>query len=377
MTTLTLETEVLEWAAEQIGESLGKLSESLARRDKDRAAIRTGRLTPSQATKFARVTRVPFGFLFLDKPPAVLHAELPDLRQSPQASPLSDDFHEVLEDARRKQQWFSDYLRSSGIPAPSFVGLYKAGKKPSAETLATTISESLGLTGEERRESPTQEAYFSALSARAEAAGILVLKSGIVRSNTRRALTPGEFRGFALADPFAPLVFVNGKDWEVAWVFTLMHEIAHIFLGESGVSDIGVSQPGQGVEALCNAAAAELLVPRKEFLKAFEITSDLSALAKRFRVSRLVIARRALELDRITAAEYQSAASYSAKAKPPAGEGGGSAYANIPVRNSKRLTKALVISAAAGRTLFREAASLLNVKPDTVAGLAQRMRADV
>jgi len=369
--TLHLQPNVLEWAAHQAGLTLEGLTDRLARKPSVRDAILAGSLTPNQIAKAAKLAGVPYGFLFLAEPPVEFRAGIPDLRQSPEADPLNADFFEVLEDARRKQQWFRDYQRNRGAPPPSVAGAFSGGRRPDADKLAKEIRAQLKLSDEDRTGSADAEEYFSALAARAENAGILVLKSGIVRSSTKRPLSPKLFRGFALADSIAPLVFVNGRDWQVAWVFTLIHEIAHIFIGESGVSDLFWGGSRSAIETLCNAAAAEVLVPRGQFLAAYAELQDLGLLAKRFRVSRLVAARRALDLGRITRTQYDEVAAASSKARPPQGKGG-NPYATIPVRNSRKFTKAVVGSALEGRTLFREAASLLNVKPDTVAALGRR-----
>lgn len=215
-------------------------------------------------------------------------------------------------------------------------------------------------------------AYFSLLSEKVEDAGILVFKSGIVKGSTRRGLSVSEFRGFALADALAPAIFINGKDAEAAWIFTLAHEVAHIWLGESGVSDIPAGVAHDGIERLCNRIAAELLTPKAQFLEAWDKVAEpkFYGLSRMFRVSSLVIARRALDLGKISLADYRQAEEASQKRKS---SDGGNPFNTIPVRNSKRFTRALVTSAMGGHTLLLDAGSLLNVSPDTVMKLGKRM----
>src|SRR5665648_224958 len=129
--------------------------------------------------------------------------------------------------------------------------------------------------------------------------------SGIVGSNTRRKLEPEEFRGFALADDLAPLVFINGADTKAAQMFTLAHELAHVWLGESALSDVGpLSSPSQGVEAWCNRVAAEFLVPLdaicEEYQQGVDIRPEAERLARLFKVSTLVILRRMRDAGGIT-----------------------------------------------------------------------------
>lgn len=329
-----------------------------------------GQLTSPQAEKVAKLTGVPFGLLFLQKPPEIARPAIPDLRQTAEPSPLSRDFREVWEDALRKQQWYKDRLLELGATPLSFVGRFGDSALRKPEDIANDLVTVLALTPALRAVAKTADEYFSLIADRAEAVGVLVMKSGIVKSNTRRPLSVKEFRGFAIVDPLAPLVFVNGRDAMVASVFTLVHELAHIWLGQSGVSDLR-SHLLKGIERVCNQVAAEVLVPRAEFLRQWELGDDLGRLAKVFRVSRLVIARRALDLVKIDQAAYDAIA--RATLVNTRTSSGGSPYRTIPTRNSKRLTAALVKSALAGETLLREAASLLSVRPETVMELGRRV----
>lgn len=369
MAALNLSLTVLDWAAGEAGRDRQSLAEEIAKRDEDRKRILNGELTVRQAEKVAKLARVPFGFLFLETPPATTRPTIPDLRRVTSAAPLSDDFFEVLADATSKQQWFIDHLREGGAENLPFVGRFRFSTRPEVGDVAEDIRRTLGITVTDRTSSADADAYFRRLSDRAEDQGILVMKSGIVRAFTRRRLSEVEFRGFAIAHEMAPLVFINGQDAVVASVFTLMHEIAHIWLGESGVSDISPTTD-RAMEVFCNAVSAELLIPNAEFLEQWRRTLNVEAIARVFRVSRAVAARRAFDNQLISWAEFEA---YLRPLPARPREPGGDAFRTIPVRNSKRLTRAVVGSALSGETLLRDAATLLNSKPDTVIKLGNRV----
>ncbi len=134
---------------------------------------------------------------------------------------------------------------------------------------------------------------------RIEAMGVLVVFNGIVGNNTYRKLDRYEFQGFTLVDSYAPLVFVNSTDFKTAQIFTLTHELAHVFSGTSGVVD-AAPLPAHHMEQRCNSIAAEFLLPAAELVVFWErlgtIEESLERVAKHFKVSVLVAAYRTLNL---------------------------------------------------------------------------------
>jgi len=374
METLQISPNILRWAADQRGLSLDALVDLLDKPAKHDVLI-AGKFSIAEAEKLAKKTHIPFGYFFLDTPPVTEQRSLPDLRQLPNHEPLSIDFFDVFDDVLRKQQWYLEYLQDQGAQKLDFVGKYLFNANLPAEQIAVDIQNTLGISDQERKQCKTIGEFFNLLSVKAESIGILVFKNSIVKSNTRRGLSVNEFRGFAIADPLAPVIFINGKDSEATWIFTLAHEIAHIWLGESGVSDLPANQQksGNNLEVYCNRVAAELLTPKIQFLDAWEQAAEprFDVLSKAFKVSKLVIARRAFDLGKIDWTVYQSISSNAnTKQKTPDGSKP-NPYYSYPLRNSKRLTRAIIATAMSGGMMLREAASILNMPTETVMELGK------
>ena len=160
-----------------------------------------------------------------------------------------------------------------------------------------------------------------------------------------------------------------------------MHELAHIGLGSSGVSNANASaSPGNGrrEEVFCNAVAGEFLAPQDVFTSLWNASTAglperVAELAKRFHVSRLVIMRRALDLglvDHATYLQHQQAELAALLDKPG---GGGSFYRNASAKNSKRFARAVLAEALSGRLLLRDAGRLLGVQPGKLRLLAEEL----
>jgi Zn-dependent peptidase ImmA (M78 family) len=365
MHRVEVKPDLLRWARERAGLSAG----ALARRFPKLEAWERGELHPTlkQLERFAKATYAPVGFLFLDEPP-VERVPIPDFRTVAQArmERPSPDLLDTIYLCQQRQDWYREFARSMGERPLDFVG--SARLQDDVMATAGRIRHTLGFDVEERCRLSTWTEALRRFIAQADALGVLVMVSGVVGSNTHRTLDPDELRGFALADPLAPLVFVNGADTKAAQMFTLGHELAHLWLGQSAVSDAqAVAEPDQETERWCNRVAAELLVPldliRAEYDEKAALRSELDRLARRFKVSTLVVLRRIFDAGGLSRAELWAAydEELSHLREMPGGSGG-NFYLSLPARVSKRFAKALVVSTLEGRTSFIESFRLLGLK---------------
>lgn len=374
---------VLEWARARSGIDDEVWEQRFPRYD----AWLAGEAAPTlkQLEDFARKTHTPVGFLFLEQPP-IETVPIPDFRtigDRPVAAAgevVSADLLDVIYACERRQEWYRDNQLLEGEPPLPFIGV--ASTADAVDDVAGQMREVLDWSAQSRAACRTSDAALTWLRERAEAAGVLVMISGIVGSNTHRTLDPQEFRGFALVDRYAAVVFVNGADSKAAQVFTLVHELAHLWLGETALSDLDPqSIRSNAVERWCNQVAAEFLVPMAEFRQRFDALADLRAqlrpLADHFRVSSQVILGRIREAGALTWDEYLTELDVERRrvaAFLADREGGGNYYNTKPVQVSRRFASALIASAKEGRTPYTTAFRLLDVKREsTFDGLADRL----
>lgn len=374
---------VLEWARARSGIDDEVWEQRFPRYEKWLAGVAPPTL--KQLQDFARKTHTPMGFFFLKEPP-VETVPIPDFRtigDRPVAAAgavVSADLLDVIYACERRQEWYRDNQLLEGEPPLPFVGV--ASTTDAVDVVASRMREVLDWTAQSRALCRTSDAALTWLREHAEAAGVLVMISGIVGSNTHRTLDPQEFRGFALVDRYAAVVFVNGADSKAAQVFTLAHELAHLWLGETALSDLDPqSIRNNAVERWCNQVAAEVLVPMAEFRQRFDQRADLRAqlrpLAEHFRVSTQVILGRIREAGALTWDEYLAELDVERQrvAAFLADRGGGGNYYNTkPVQVSRRFASAVIASAKEGRTPYTRAFRLLEVKKEsTFDRLAERL----
>lgn len=367
MSTVPASVPVLRWAAQR-----ARLhGDDLAARFSKWPLWLSGDAQPTmkQLEDFARLTHTPFGYFFLSQPP-VLTLPVPDfrtLRDEVLAEP-SSDMLDTLYLCQQRQDWYRDHARMHGLPALAFVGSASVQEAP--VTVARRLRETLGLSAETRRQLPSWTDALRQLIAKAEEAGVLVMVSSVVGSNSHRKLDVGEFRGFALADGLAPLVFLNGADSKAAQMFTLAHELAHVWVGATGVSDTQAGQlPEQRTERWCNQVAAELLMPLNELHAAHQrnapIPEEIQRLAREFKVSTLVALRRLFDAGYITEAtlwlQYRDEQERLRTLKERS-SAGGDFYRSLGARTSKRFARAIVSSTLEGLTSFPDAFRMLGMR---------------
>ena len=365
MNRVEVKPELLRWARERSGLSVDALGRRFPKLD----AWELGERLPTlkQLERFARATFTPIGFLFLPEPPAE-EVPIPDFRTVASAGfgRPSPDLLDTIYLCQQRQDWFRDFARSVGERPLGFTG--SAGLGDDVVATAGAIRGALAFDVEERRRLSTWTEALRRFIAQADDLGILVMVSGVVGSNTHRHLDPDEFRGFALSDPLAPLVFINGADTKAAQMFTLAHELAHLWLGQSALSDAqAVAVPDQATERWCNRVAAELLAPlelvRSEYDVKAPLRSELARLARRFKVSTLVVLRRIHDAGGLSRPELWSAYEEElARLRGMPRGSGGNFYLTLPARVSKRFARAMVTSTLEGRTSFTESFRLLGVK---------------
>lgn len=238
MTRAPVSPALLTWARERAGLEPADLLHRFPKLD----AWEAGEALPTlkQLDAFARAVHVPVGYLFLPVPPDE-PLPIPDFRtvEGRAVRRASPNLLDTLYACQERQGWYREFALTTRQPAAAFVG--SAGLDERPEAVAAEIARTLGFDLDARAACRTWEEALRLFVAQADRAGVLVMVSGVVLSNNRRPLDVEEFRGFALADPLAPLVFVNGADSKSGQMFTLAHELAHLWLGSSAVSDAGAA----------------------------------------------------------------------------------------------------------------------------------------
>jgi Zn-dependent peptidase ImmA (M78 family) len=357
---------IIEWAIVRNGNSIEEFYEqnpnveSWVKEDKNP--------TVKQLEDFTHKVHVPFGYMFLENPP-IENIPLPFFRTGSvnETNKVSLNVFHTIQNILDRQNWLTEYLNELDFPNLNFIGKYNIDNN--YKVIVNDIRNILKLELDWASKHNSWEQALDFLTNQIEEAGIIVTFNGIVGTNTRRVIDVNECRGFVLVNSKAPFLFINSADAKAAQMFTLIHELAHVWLGESaGFDNQNLIPANNPVEILCDKVAAEFLVPEIIFMNKWELIQDFRILSRIFKVSQIVIARRALDLNLITKnnfLEFYNQYMADFKFKKSNQGSGGNFYATARKRVSLRFASFVNNAVKENKLLYRDAYKLTNLKGET------------
>ena len=357
--------ELIEWAIIRNGNSL---DEFYAQNPTVESWINGEKFpTVKQLENFTHKVHVPFGYMFLPQPPNET-IPLPFFRTGKNSTnKVSLNVFHTIQIVQDRQNWLTEYLEELNFPELEFVGKFNVSDN--YIDIVNNIRNVLKLELDWASKHNKWEEALDYLTLKIEEAGIIVTYNGIVGNNTHRVIDVNECRGFVLVNKKAPFLFINSADAKAAQMFTIIHELAHVWLGESAGFDNANLLPADApLELLCDKVAAELLVPEIYFIKKWETSQNFKYLSKIFKVSPIVIGRRALDLKLITSPQFiQFYNEYmkEIKERKDIQSSGGDFYATTKKRISLRFAAFVNNAVKENKLLYRDAYKLTNMKGET------------
>ena len=373
--SVNVQPAILDWAMQkaQMGSASSSVIDMIAK-------WISGEKTPTfnQIEDVSRKISIPFGYFFLDEPP-VEECKIVDFRtiDSISVHNPSRNLIDTVDLMSSVQEWMAEYNKDNGASKYVFVGSAKISD--GVAFTADVIRQELGLSLNWFDDLRSSAEAFRSLRNSIMNLGVLVMMNGVVGNNTHRTLSVEEFRAFTLIDLYAPLIFINSRDTENGKLFSLLHELVHVWIGKDNFYNdtYGISQKVSKEEQFCNAVAAEILVPDSIFSAEWSKQSGstehiISELGKRFVCSRFVLLRKALDTGKIDQTEYgrllklfQKQFKAAQHQRQDKGSGGGDFYRTLSTKWDKRFIQALYASAQSGRTQYRDAYRLTNTTGKT------------
>lgn len=291
--------------------------------------------TVNQLKDFSNTYHFPFGYFFLKQVPDLPKNEIPFFRKSDDYSAIeNENVNETVRILKERQEWLSEYLKDMGNEKNPILGLCKDEHNPIK--IVNAIYNYLNLEYDWNLKLKTPEEALKVLKTKLEEKNIIVTFNSIVKNNSTRPIPVKLCRGFCLIDDYVPFIFINSADSKKAQLFTIIHELTHIFISfSSGFGDFGSEILQDSKESLCDSVAANFLVP-EELLLEYQQTKSNAELSDLFKTSEIVILRRKLDCKIITSAEFFAAYNALPQYKK-SGSGGGNFYSTAKQRISPKL----------------------------------------
>lgn len=323
--------------------------------------------TVKQLEDFSKKVHLPFGYLFLPEPPKE-YLPIPFFRSNGnQMDKVSINVYDTILLMQQRQDWLRDYLKDNDFEKLSFVGKFR--NKTDVKAIVADIRNTLNLPENWASQFRTWQEAQDHLVFHIEDKRIITVFNGVVENNGFRKISVDECRGFVLVNDMAPFMFINNADWKSAQMFTIVHELAHIWTGHSAGFDFRKLQPADDpIEILCDKVAAEFLVPENSFNEVWSCNPIISYASRFFKVSEIVIARRALDTGKLTRRQFfEFYEEYSNRefAKKEQQSSGGDFYATTKKRLSLTFASHINNAVKSGNLLYRDAYKLTSLKGDT------------
>lgn len=368
---------VLKWARESARVSISDAAAKVAVTPEKLAEWEAGHDQPTirQGEILAKFYRRPFALFFLPTIPRDFQP-LQDFRRG-HAQQLGTASIFIIRDIQQKQAWLREVYEENQEHALPFVGKFTIRSNP--QRVAEDMLMMLNINPTSYIESPIKEWIT-----KAELKGIFISRTSFIHSKLK--LDSNELQGFAIADRYAPFVFVNSEDWDAPQLFTLVHELVHIWIAESGISseiepELKSKDKFHPVELFCNEVTANALMPIR-FMNSlpqatFRSGSDVFAVAKKLGVSSFAFLFRALNLELIPLEKYRKLKreaeeafkefvrkqeDNNAKRKANKTPGGPSYYMLLVNKNGHLFTRVVMDAFRGGFILPTQASSLLSTQ---------------
>jgi len=365
-TEIDVKPDIINWAITRAGMELDEFASKFPKvldwlEDRKKPTVK-------QLEDFSRKVHLPFGYLFLAKPIEET-LSIPFFRtgQAQPTTKVSVNVYDTILLMQQRQDWLRDYLKDNDDEELSFVGRYRESQN--VQGIVEDIRRVIGLESEWASSHQNFESALEQLTEQIEDAGIVICFNGVVENNTKRPIDVEECRGFVLVDKLAPLMFVNNADGKAAQLFTIVHELAHIWTGQSAGFDFRQLLPANNpIELLCDKVAAEFLVPEAAFNRTWNERQEIPHLARYFKVSQIVIARRALDLGKINKTsffKFYNDYIGQLRTRKRKKVSGGDFYATTRKRLSLTFAAHVDRAVKTNQLLYRDAYKLTSLRGDT------------
>ena len=317
--------------------------------------------TVNQLKDFSHRYHFPFGYFFLNTIPSTPKTEIPFFRSSDDYNALeNENVNETVKILRERQEWLSEYLVDNGIEKNEALGLCK--NENDIQKIINQIMDFFELESDWNLKRKNSDEALKYITNKLEEKNIVVTFNSVVNNNTSRTIPVKLCRGFCLIDEYVPFIFINSSDSKNAQLFSLIHEVAHVFISyTSGFGEHGTKSIVDAKESLCDKVAANLLVPSELLLQNKNKTN--TELATLFKVSEVVILRRKLDSGLITQKDFFEKYNTLPQYKKT-GSGGGDFYRTAELRISQKLLRCLTNAMYSRNITPLEAYHLAGVRGD-------------